>query len=146
MLIEINKKQYNVNDNEFTPYKHSNFSELKPMTDLSTCEIIVGLLSDMAEMDDFTFNYNGTKYGDFIPRNVRNFKQTANYNIGYNSTNETIILSPNKYDYANRYYIPTIDHYLYINSIMHDKFIDNFKYYIDNTNILNYFIFTYIKI
>jgi hypothetical protein len=141
----INKKQYCVNDNEFTPYKHPNFSELNPINDLSTCEIIVGLLSDMAEMDDFIFNYNGTKYGDFIPRNVRNFKETAQDNITYNNNNNnnntnTIILSPNKINgLKNEYYVPNINHYLYINSIIHDKFIDYFKYYIDTTtNNLNY--------
>jgi len=138
----INKKQYNVNDNEFTSYKHPNFSELKPINDLSTCEIIVGLLSDLAEMDDFTFTYNGNKYGDFIIKNVRNFKETAKYNISYNinsTINSIIILSPNKInELENEYLIPNINHYLYINSVIHDKFIDHFKYYIDNTNILNY--------
>ena len=139
----INKKIYNVNHNEFTSYKHPNFTELKPINDLSICEIIVGLLSDLAEMDDFTFTYNGNKYGDFIPRNVRNFKETAIYNISYNINsdvhNNTIILSPNKInELENEYFVPNINHYLYINSIIHDKFIDNFKYYIDNTNILNY--------
>ncbi len=139
----INKKEYNVSKNEFTSYKHPNFSELKPINDLSTCEIIVGLLSDLAEIDNFTFNYNGTKYGDFIPRNVRNFKETAEYSIGYNSPNETINISPDKYDYTNRYYIPTIDHYVYIKNIgetntILNKFIHNFKYYIEPDFVLNY--------
>lgn len=149
----INKKIYNVNDNEFTSYKHPNFSELRPITDLSVCEIIVGLLSDLAEMDNFTFTYNGNKYGDFILKNVKNFKENAQYNItyicpqdnkyDYNKCdyNNIIILSPNKIiDMKNEYFIPNISYYLYIDDIIHTKFIDHFKYYINQTNnhVLDY--------
>ena len=152
MLIEINKKQYDVAEHEFSSYKHVDFTNLKSLNDLTKCEIIVGLLSDLGEMDTFDLIYYNAndcnKYGNFIGLNVRNFKNILYNNISsetltiaYVESNQfvkhDIILSPHKNNGDHHYYIPIIDHYIGISNKIHNKFIENFKYYIDK-NVLNY--------
>ncbi len=91
MLVELNRKKYEVEENEFTPYIDETFFNLKLHKDLSECEILSGLISDLGEMDNMKTNLfinYGYRYGGFIPLNVRNIFNIScmNYNMEQRST------------------------------------------------------------
>lgn len=68
MIIDINKKQYNVEANEFTTVTHSEYNNLIIRNDLARFERIVSLLSELSKtlgIKEAIF-YNQT-HGGFIP-------------------------------------------------------------------------------
>ena len=103
MLIELNRKKYEVEENEFIQYIDETFYNLKLHKDLSECEILCGLISDLGEMGNnmtnLFVNY-GYKYGGFIPLNVRNIynRTCLNYNMEQRSTFLKNILYQNPKD------------------------------------------------
>jgi glycosyltransferase involved in cell wall biosynthesis len=156
----INKKYYKVNENEFKPYTIPEFPKLNLLHDLTFCEILVGLLSDIAEIDnDFELICDNTKYGGFIGMNVRNFNKISHHDkptyIIRNNKNNIILsenilselipqnLNPNAHNCVStqnkdgcahhNYYIPKLNMYIYLPNNM----INHFHYYIDN-DIFNY--------
>lgn len=139
----INKKEYDVDKNDFPEYTIPDYPKLRLLKNLDFCEILIGLVSDICEMGNYNFIYDETKYKNFIISNVRNNDNTSNINIVYsNNTNmithqNQIIISKNRLTGAHIYYIPTIEHYITISNELHNIFIDNFKYYIEGSN-LNY--------
>lgn len=140
------------------------FPKFELYKDLSECEIIVGLISDIAEMStSISFLNYGYKFDGYIGKNCRNIQNIHRLNFDADldiDLNDTLIinietdieidlfkkllLDNNYIIYDKRiesdhycFYIDTIKKYLYVSNKNYDLFYKNFRYYINN-DILNY--------
>jgi predicted O-methyltransferase YrrM len=107
MIIDINKKQYNVEANEFTTVTHSEYNNLIIRNDLARFERIVSLLSELSKtlgIKEAIF-YNQT-HGGFIP--IQCAGQFENIYV-VNSTDSNIAANITLHNVGNVFFdiIPT---------------------------------------
>ena len=70
MLININKKPYHVNDNEFNVITHEEYNNLRILNGLGELERICSLLSELSVLEINNIIIHNTTHGGFIPINL----------------------------------------------------------------------------
>lgn len=103
MIVQLNKKEYHVNENEFNLIEHKEYFNLSIRDDLSFCEKIASLLTEIFEMGVDTLLYCNPTHGGFIPIQVSTyFKNIFLTNID-NIHNENIVKNIEKLKIKNIY-------------------------------------------
>ncbi len=91
--IELNRKNYTVNDDEFIEYKIDQYCNLKLVKDLSKLELLVGLINDIGDLfDDYNFIVEKFEYGGYVPINI-NCKNK--YCLNFTDSEKKIITNNN---------------------------------------------------
>lgn len=123
-MVFLNKINYNNNENEFIPYFNAMHYNLKLYNDLPKCEIIVGLLSDIADMyNDICLTYHGFKFGGYIPLNCKGYNR-INY---MNFTEDELNIIKNHVLYQNNNNDSCVINVIYIEDINNINITDVVK-------------------
>jgi len=132
--IELNKKKYRVNSNEFNKITHNEYTNLCIRDNLGYCERIISLMTELSKsslIDQCVF-YN-TMYGGFIPIGCAStFNQITLENtpiphienIKYNIQEHAIAnisIEPASHDTSSQFIVFS-DKYEYVNSALVNKY------------------------
>jgi predicted O-methyltransferase YrrM len=103
MLVELNKENFKVNNNEFLQLFHEVYNNLKIIPDLAKCERTISLISELSLLykDKINLVFLGTSHGGYTPiKCSKNFRkifileyntENIKYNIDSHNINNILI-------------------------------------------------------
>ncbi len=149
MLIELNRNEYDVQENEFRPYINETFFNLKMVNDLPECEILVGLINDIVEMHNNVNLYTyGLNFGGYL---ILNNNCSKVYCLNLTNDEKEILLKNKKYNeniiinetnyiddtlsiYLNHFPNNNYDNYIISDQIQENGMMNRYKVNLEGTN------------
>lgn len=139
----INSKYYDCLETEFTKKEINGFENLSLLNDLNDLERLVGLINDLFNDLNLRHFVTDTKtHGDFINKNIKcgdfytSLKDSYIYfdmdKLFFSKLDVKKIVISKEIYYENYYKLTNTDFYINVSKDLNDKFIECFKYYLEN--------------